>query len=73
VRLAASRRDGELELVVENPCDPERPASRGTGTGLANVRARLEALFGHRARLEVAGGAESYRVSVRLPAEAIPS
>ena len=42
-----------LELVIENPCDPDRPASRGAGVGLGNVRARIEALFGHRARVDV--------------------
>ena len=39
VRISARRRGGALELAVENPCDPERPASRGAGVGLANVRA----------------------------------
>jgi LytS/YehU family sensor histidine kinase len=69
VVIVARRRDDLLELAVENPCDPERPASRGTGVGLANVRARLEAQFGHRARLEVDPGAERFRARVLLPAQ----
>jgi two-component system sensor histidine kinase AlgZ len=70
VRVAARRRDDLLELAVENPCDPERPASRGAGVGLANVGARLEALFGHRARLTIDAAPERYRVSLLLPAQA---
>lgn len=68
VRVAAERRDGIVELTVENPCDPERPASRGAGVGLANVRARLDALYGHRARLEVEARPERYRVTLVVPA-----
>jgi Histidine kinase len=68
VRIAARRRGGEVELAVENPCDPERPASRGAGVGLANVRARLDALFGSRAWLEVEATPDRYRVRVLLPA-----
>jgi LytS/YehU family sensor histidine kinase len=68
VRISARRRGGELELAVENPCDPERPASRGAGVGLANVRARLDASFGPGARLEVDAGAERHRVRILLPA-----
>jgi len=68
VRIAARRRGGELELEVENPCDPERPASRGAGVGLANVRARLEATFGPRARLAVDASPERYLVRLLLPA-----
>lgn len=70
VRVRARRAGELLELVVENPCDPERPASRGAGVGLANVRARVEALYGHRARVDVEQGAELHRVSLLLPAEA---
>ncbi len=68
VKIGAALRGEHLELVVENPCDPERPASRGAGVGLANVRARIEALFGHRARIDVEASPESYRVRLLLPA-----
>lgn len=68
VTIAAARAGEHLELVVENPCDPDRPASRGAGVGLANVRARIEALFGHRARVDVEALPESYRVRLLLPA-----
>jgi LytS/YehU family sensor histidine kinase len=71
VRIAARRRGDLLELEVENPCDPERPASRGAGVGLANVRARLDALYGHRARLEVEAHPDRYRVRASLPVEAL--
>ena len=68
VTILAARQGEYLELAVENPCDPERPASRGAGVGLGNVRARIEALFGHRARVDVEAPAESFRVRLLLPA-----
>jgi hypothetical protein len=70
VRVTA-RRDGDRLLVeVANPCDPERPASRGAGVGLANVRSRLVALYDERARLDIDATTESHRVRMRLPARA---
>jgi sensor histidine kinase YesM len=68
VTVTARRRGGLLELCVENPCDPERPPSRGTGVGLANVRARIETLFGDRARVDVQADADRFRVSIVMPA-----
>jgi sensor histidine kinase YesM len=68
VTIRSARRDDLLELAVENPVDPERPASRGAGVGLANVRSRVEALYGHRARIDVEATPESYRVRLLLPA-----
>lgn len=68
IRLAARRNGARLEIEVENPCDPERPASRGAGVGLANVRSRLVALYGHRAALEVEPGDERFCVRILLPA-----
>ncbi len=72
ITLRAGRRDELLELAIENPCDPDRPTSRGAGVGLANVRARLEAIYGHRARLDVDAAPESYRVRLLLPASPAP-
>jgi LytS/YehU family sensor histidine kinase len=69
VRVAARRRGAHLELEVENPCDPERPASRGPGVGLANVRARIEATFEHRANVEVEEEADRFRIRLLLPAQ----
>jgi two-component system, LytTR family, sensor histidine kinase AlgZ len=68
VTVRARRRDRLLELAVENPCDPERPPSRGVGVGLANVRSRIDALFGHRASVDVASTPTSFRVAILLPA-----
>ena len=68
VRVAARREGGRLVLEVSNPCDPERPASRGAGVGLANVRARLAALHAERAGVEVTAAPESHVVRLWLPA-----
>ena len=59
-----------VELVVANPCDPDRPPSRSTGVGLVNVRSRVETLCGHRA--SVGGGAwrggDGHRHAFQRPA-----
>lgn len=69
VCVSARRRDSFLEVVVENPCDPDRPASRSTGVGLVNVRSRVETLCGHRASVDVDARETSFRVSILLPAD----
>jgi two-component system sensor histidine kinase AlgZ len=69
VCVSARRRDSFLEVVVENPCDPDRPASRSTGVGLVNVRSRVETLCGHRASVDVDARENSFRVSILLPAD----
>jgi two-component system sensor histidine kinase AlgZ len=68
VCVSARRREGLVEIVVENPCDPDRPASRSTGVGLNNVRSRIETLAGNRASVDVDARETSFRVSILLPA-----
>ena len=69
IRIALSRNAGTLTMVVENPCDPERPRRTGTGLGLANVRARLRALYGDDARVGAREVGGAWRVEVSLPVE----
>jgi LytS/YehU family sensor histidine kinase len=67
VRVVASRGASTVMLIVENPCDPDRPRSSGTGLGLTNVRARLRALHGGDAYLRAADESGIWRVEVVLP------
>jgi hypothetical protein len=68
VRVAASRSGGTLRIVVENPCDRDRPRGGGAGVGLANVRARLRALHGADAHLAAGERDGVWRVELVLPA-----
>jgi LytS/YehU family sensor histidine kinase len=67
ISVSTARTVDRLEIAIENPCDPDRRAQPGTGVGLENVRLRLEALFGRRARLDVVRAADRFRVEVTLP------
>ena len=67
IRVTASRTGSTLSLVVENPCDPDRPRRTGTGLGLANVRARLRAGYGTDARLDAAERDGTWAVHITLP------
>jgi LytS/YehU family sensor histidine kinase len=69
IRIALSSTAGSLTAVVENPCDADRPRHTGTGLGLANVRARLRALYGDDARMTTNETAGTWRVEIVLPAE----
>jgi hypothetical protein len=66
--LRARRDQGRLELSVENPRDPEAPASRGAGVGLANVRKRVAAVYGPEGQVAVAREPDAFRVELSLPA-----
>ncbi|MFH1176259.1 MAG: histidine kinase [Acidobacteriota bacterium] len=68
VRIACRRAGNLLAIWVENPFDPEAPAPRGPGVGLANVKARLAACFGGEGRLAVHSASGVFRVEIELPA-----
>jgi len=69
VRLSAECSGGRLHLSVENSVDPDAPAPRKGGLGLANVRQRLEARYGKDATLRATAEEELFRVAISLPAE----
>ena len=68
IRIAAALRGNLLAIVVENSCDPDRPASRGAGLGLGNVRGRVESTYASRARMDVESAPATFRVLLALPA-----
>lgn len=70
VSIAVAHRSGALRLVIENPVDPDRRPTRGTGTGLENLRHRLRNHAGQRATLTVEEAPERFRVEVALPTDA---
>jgi two-component system, LytTR family, sensor histidine kinase AlgZ len=63
------RSSGEiLRIRVTNPFDPEYQTARRNGIGLRNIRQRLEARYGDRARLELEAGEDNtYKAELRLP------
>ena len=71
IRIAATRTPARLSIVVENPCDPDRPRSKGAGVGLANVRARLRALHGNDAVVSTGEQGGRWRVELSFPAAAL--
>ena len=68
IRLDVSRQNGQLAIVVDNPCDADAAAARPGGMGLDNVRHRLDVMFGRDARMETRAGAGQFRVELHLPA-----
>jgi two-component system, LytTR family, sensor histidine kinase AlgZ len=69
IRLAAERRGPAVAITLENGFDPESPAPRKLGLGLAHVRRRLEIRYGRDAGLETGPCGAIYRVVLRLPCE----
>lgn len=67
VTIRASRTDRLLSVLVENPCDPDRPRGTGAGVGLSNVRARLQALHGAEAFLQATELDAVWRVTLTMP------
>ncbi|MFL6656668.1 MAG: sensor histidine kinase [Massilia sp.] len=69
VRIAARREGSILHVRIENDIDDDMPAASGKGIGLANVRQRLAALYGHEASASWAREDQLFRVVLALPAE----
>lgn len=68
IRIAARRSSTQLFIVVESPCEADRPRRAGGGVGLSNVRGRLRALHGDEARVDAAERDGAWRVELSMPA-----
>ena len=73
VRIRAARGAAALVVTVDNPCDRDRPAGRGTGLGLRNVRERLESAYGSDAFVTTDERDGRFWVTVEMPAPETPA
>jgi two-component system sensor histidine kinase AlgZ len=69
IRLGIHSKNGTVSIDVENSFDPEAPAKRRSGVGLANVRQRLQTRYGNLASFAVKTEGDCFRVALTLPAE----
>jgi two-component system sensor histidine kinase AlgZ len=72
IRVTVSRTASALSIVIENPCEPDRPRGTGSGVGLANVRLRLRALYGTDAWMSAAEHEGVWRVEMSVPIRSQP-
>lgn len=73
IRIVARRAASLLRVSVENDVDDELSAAPGSGIGLANVRQRLAAIYGHQASVHWSRQGQLFRVELTLPAETTES
>ena len=75
LRAVHASNDSNVSIEVENSFDPEAPARRKSGVGLANVRQRLDTRYGSSASFSVDKNGERFHVGLTLPAErkAVPA
>ncbi len=67
--LVKAERHGEsLTITVQNPCDPDRPKTRGNRMGLENIRKRLLTLSSSETRLDVKEHSGIFTATLILPA-----
>ena len=70
ISLELTRSGGRLVCRVRNPVENDRP--RGAGVGLANVRQRVERLYGRESMMTVAEEPGQFLVELSLPAREMP-
>jgi len=69
IRFEARRQQGGVCIAIENPVDPDAPAPRKSGMGLAHVRRRLRVRYGETAIFEPSSREGLYRVVLLLPCD----
>jgi len=67
IRMAAARDGASVMITLENPCDPDRPRTRGVGLGLELLKRRLATQFGAYDAVRAEERSGRFRVEVRIP------
>jgi len=71
IQVLCERHGDRMTIRVENPIDRDRPRRKGSGLGLKNVRARLDAQYGNEARVAVEETDEYFRVNLSFPIQRV--
>ena len=69
IRLSADCNHDTVSILIENSFDPESSASLKTGLGLENIRQRLNARYGEKAKIAVSDHNAKFFVKLHFPAE----
>ena len=69
VSIGLSRKGNRVEARVENPVPATAPPSGGNRLALANIRARLEALYGSDGQLQASPAQGLFRACLSYPAQ----
>lgn len=67
IAMTGERVQDNIQVTIENPFDPDAPAARRNGFGLASVRNRMYARYGPAARLDVKVHQNQFQVILSLP------
>ncbi|MEA1886453.1 MAG: histidine kinase [Bacteroidota bacterium] len=70
IKLNAKRINGAIIISISNDYDPESITSGGTGTGLKNVRRRLELYYGNKAWLKTTRDKGMFTAELFIPEQA---
>ena len=70
IKLNAKRVNGAITITIRNDFDPESIPAGGTGTGLNNVRRRLELYYGNRAWLKTQKEDSVFTAELYIPEQA---
>ena len=69
IEIKSFTRDARLQIVIENPVAEEPSISKGTATGLKNVKARMLNLYQERARVSWQEADSRFSVEIIIPFE----
>ncbi len=67
IKLEAKVHNDDLLIIISNNFDPDAVPEKGTGTGLTNVKDRIQLVYGSSALFETHMGTDYFIASLKLP------
>jgi Putative regulator of cell autolysis len=67
ITLRTQLHNDRLNIIVENPFDPDYVPKKGTGLGVKNVRSRIQTLYGNEGRIDIEKKNNIFTVEFSFP------